>query len=74
MESLDRYKRHVTKFGTDGVMESARGDLSYSELITLQENCDAADRAATRFPKRTRKSAEQKVRELLGLTDDEGTQ
>lgn len=71
METLERFKKHVEKFGPDGVMETAAKRLAYDELVTLQETCDAAERAKTRFPKRTRKTAEQKVRELLGLTDEE---
>lgn len=70
---IDRYLRHAKKFGTEGVMEAARDEgCTLDELVMLQTNVDAIEAAATHPSRRhkRRKTAEQRVRDWLGLADE----
>lgn len=75
METLESYKRHVQRFGTEGVMDTAADDLNFEQLVELQILCNDKDRAKRPFARvRTRVTAEQQVKKLLGLTDEEPAQ
>ena len=61
------FLKHLERFGPDGVLEGARDHgLNIAELVQLQEAIDARPRS----PKH-RKSAEARVRDFLGLPEEE---
>lgn len=59
--SLDRYLKHLKLYGSDGMMDAAKNDLTRDQLVALQLEVDAVT-----VPKpRTR--AEDRVDRLLGI-------
>ena len=67
---LEGYSIHAKRYGTEGVMEAAAKRLPFEQLVELQTLCDDLDRAQLRFPPKRRPNAEQKVKKLLGLTEE----
>ena len=69
--TVEQLEHHARRFGTEGVMDVAlRARLSFEGLVRLQTTLDEIDAAARRYPKRTRKTPEQKVRKLLGIEEE----
>jgi len=69
--TVEQLEKHARRFGTEGVMVTAiEAGLSFEGLVRLQTTLDEIEAAARRYPKRTRKTAEQKVRKLLGIEEE----
>ena len=68
--TLDNLKRHIEKYGPDGVMETARDyGFSVAALCELQVTIDRLP--TKRFKVKHRKTVEQRVRSWLGLPEEE---
>lgn len=70
--TVDQLVRHARRFGTEGVIDAAvDGHLPFEELVRLQEHLDEIDqeKRGRRYVK-PRKTAEQRIKKLLGIEED----
>lgn len=68
--TLDNLKRHIDRYGPEGVMETARDSgFPITALVELQAKIDAIP--SRRRKVRHRKSVEARVRSWLGLPEEE---
>lgn len=77
-DEIKQFVKHAQKFGTEGVMETARDDgLNLKQLEDLLRECDLIDaeaiRRSRRFatPTKHRLTVEQRVKRLCGIAEEE---
>lgn len=76
-EKISQLKKHARRFGTESVMDAAvEVGLTLEQLIELQKFVDEVDDEAARArrfhrPKKRKLTAEQRVKRLLGIEEDE---
>ena len=63
--TLKHFAKHVERYGAEGVMDTARDHLGLAELIVLQQQIDELTPRV-----KHRKTAERRVRDWLGLTEE----
>ena len=72
--TADSLAKHARRFGTEGVIETAlEARLPFQELVRLQTDLDEID-STRRFHKKPRKTAEERIKKLLGIEEEASEQ
>lgn len=72
--TVETLTKHARKYGPEFVMDAGiEAGLSQRHLVQLQKNLDAIEDSKLRKPPR-RISAELRVKRLLGIEPEEGSQ
>ena len=73
--TLESAKRHIDRFGPDAVMDTAiesyhAGTMTLADLCSLQTHIDEHEKKKNRWARKHRKTVEQRVKQLLGISDE----